>query len=242
VTTSNSAARSHDSARTGDLRVWAVIPAFNEESRIAAVVRGIAGAVAGIVVVDDGSSDATAHEAASAGAEVLRRAANGGKGAAIRAGLTAVLAHRCTHVLFIDGDGQHRPGDVPALVAAARDGVGVGVVVGERQFARGRMPRSRYYANVIGSRALSWFIGTEVRDTQSGFRLVNAEWLRDLPLTATGYEIETEMLIRLARRGASIVRIPVAAVYTDAPSKLRPLRDTTRTCFLAVKYRFLSRG
>ena len=227
-------------ARMTHLRVWAVIPAFNEESRIAAVVRGIAGAVAGIVVVDDGSSDATAHEAASAGAEVLRQAVNGGKGAAIRAGLTAVLAHKCTHVLFIDGDGQHRPGDVPALVAAARDGVGV--VVGERQFARGRMPRSRYYANVIGSRALSWFIGTEVRDTQSGFRLVNADWLRDLPLTATGYEIETEMLIRLVRRGASIVRIPVAAVYTDAPSKLRPLRDTTRTCFLAVKYRFLSRG
>jgi hypothetical protein len=126
------------------------------------------------------------------------------------------------------------------LVAAAANGAGL--VVGERQFARERMPRSRYYANVVGSRALSWFIGTEVRDTQSGFRIVRADWLRGLPLTATGYEIETEMLIRLARRGATIARIPVAAVYTDAPSKLRPLRDTTRTCFLAVKYRFLSRA
>jgi len=222
------------------LRVWAVIPAYNEEARIASVVRGIAGSVAGVVVVDDGSSDGTAREAERAGAEVIRRPSNGGKGAAIRAGLAAALAHGCTHVLFIDGDGQHRPEEVPALIGAAEDGAGL--VVGERQFSRDQMPRSRYYANVIGSRALSWFIGTEVRDTQSGFRLVGADWLRSLPLTATGYEIETEMLIRLARRGASIVRIPVAAVYADAPSKLRPLRDTTRTCFLAVKYRFLSRA
>jgi glycosyltransferase involved in cell wall biosynthesis len=227
-------------AQAALLRVWAVIPAYNEEAQIAHVVRGIAAVVQGIVVVDDGSSDGTGREAANAGAEVVRRPVNGGKGAAIRAGVAAALAHGCTHVLFIDGDGQHRPDDVPALVCAAREGAGL--VVGERQFARERMPRSRYYANVIGSRALSWFIGTEVRDTQSGFRLVAADWLRNLPLTATGYEIETEMLIRLARRGARIARIPVAAVYADAPSKLRPLRDTTRTCFLAVKYRFLSRA
>ncbi len=240
VPTIQPALRSTDAAMAQDLRVWAVIPAFNEESRIADVVRGLAAAVAGVIVVDDGSSDGTAREAASAGADVLRQSFNRGKGAAIRAGMAAALTRDCTHVLLIDGDGQHRPDDVPALVAAARNGAGL--VVGERQFARERMPRSRYYANVIGSRALSWFIGTEVRDSQSGFRLVGAQWLRDLPLTATGYEIETEMLIRLARRGAPIVRIPVAAVYADAPSKLRPLRDTTRTCLLAVKYRFLSRA
>jgi hypothetical protein len=171
---------------------------------------------------------------------VLTHAFNIGVGAAMGTAFKYAAAHGYDAVVQFDGDGQHRPDDVPALVCAAREGAGL--VVGERQFARERMPRSRYYANVIGSRALSWFIGTEVRDTQSGFRLVAADWLRNLPLTATGYEIETEMLIRLARRGARIARIPVAAVYADAPSKLRPLRDTTRTCFLAVKYRFLSRA
>ena len=158
------------------MHLWAVVPAFNEEARIAAVVRGLAGPSPASSWWTTAPSDGTAGEATSAGAEVVRQAANGGKGVAIRAGLAAALAHGCTHVLFVDGDGQHRPDDVPALVAAAANGAGL--VVGERQFARERMPRSRYYANVVGSRALSWFIGTEVRDTQSGFRIVDADWLR----------------------------------------------------------------
>ena len=62
--------------------------------------------------------------------------------------------------------------------------------------------------------------------------------LRKLHLTGRRYEIETEMLIKLARRGARIARVPITLRYQGAPSKLRPLRDTTRTCFLAVRYRF----
>jgi hypothetical protein len=143
-------------------------------------------------------------------------------------------------VLLLDGDGQHLASDVPALVAAGR-ATGADLVVGERVFDRRAMPRSRYYSNVIGSWALSKFIGTELRDTQSGFRLVRADALRRVRLTARGYEIETEMLIRLARARARIVRVPVRAVYGSAPSKLRPVRDTTRTCLLALKYRYLNR-
>src|SRR5262249_40102018 len=112
--------------------------------------------------------------------------------------------------------------------------------VGERVFDKSKMPRSRYYSNVIGSRALSGFIGSEIRDSQSGFRLIRCDVLRGMPLTATGYEIETEMLIKLARRGAPMTSVPVELSY-GARSKLRPIRDTTRTCFLAVYYRFLSR-
>ena len=72
---------------------------------------------------------------------------------------------------------------------------------------------------------------------QCGYRLVATEALRRIRLTARGYEIETEMLIKLARKGARIARVPIGVRY-GAPSKLRPLRDTTRTCFLAVRYRF----
>jgi hypothetical protein len=65
--------------------------------------------------------------------------------------------------------------------------------------------------------------------------------LRRLPLTASGYEIETEMLVKLRRLGGRIVSVPVTAVYDGQRSKLRPVRDTTKTCFLAVYYRFLER-
>jgi hypothetical protein len=104
------------------------------------------------------------------------------------------------------------------------------------------MPTPRYYSNRIGSRILSGLIGLEVADSQSGFRLVEAGRLRALRLTATGYEIETEMLIKLARAGASIGRLPIPARYDGASSKLRSVRDTFRTCMLALWYRYVERS
>jgi glycosyltransferase involved in cell wall biosynthesis len=195
--------------------------------------------VADVVVVDDGSSDDTAARASAAGAEVLRHEQNRGKGQAIRTGLGHVLARPFSHVLLMDGDLQHRPDDVARLLDAAR-ATGADLIVGERIFDKSRMPRSRYYTNTIGSRALSSFIGSPIKDSQSGFRLIRCDALRGLKLTSTGYEIETEMLIKLSRRGIRMASVPVTLSY-GAKSKLRPVRDTTRTCFLAVYYRFLCR-
>jgi glycosyltransferase involved in cell wall biosynthesis len=221
-------------------RVVAVVAAFNEASHIAAVIEGTRPHVAAVVVVDDGSIDGTAAAAAAAGAEVIRHPANRGKGVAVRTGLTGVRGRGYTHVLLLDGDLQHRPDDVPALVAEAAV-TGADVVVGARTFDKAQMPRSRYYSNVIGSWALGGLIGVSIRDTQSGFRLIRLAALEGIALTATGYEIETEMLIRLARRGARVREVAVALAYDGAPSKLRPIRDTTRTCFLALYYRYLCR-
>jgi glycosyltransferase involved in cell wall biosynthesis len=221
------------------MNVCALIPAFNEAATIAEVVRGVTPHVARVIVIDDGSSDDTAARAEAAGAEVLRHPQNRGKGHAVRTGLAHALSHGYSHVLLMDGDLQHRPEDVPKLIEAAR-ATDADLVVGERVFDKAAMPRSRYYSNTIGSRALSSFIGSSIKDSQSGFRLIRSDALRDLNLTATGYEIETEMLIKLARRGVRMTSVPVALSY-GAKSKLRPVRDTTRTCFLAVYYRFLSR-
>lgn len=219
------------------MKVAALIPAYDEAPRIAAVVSGLLPIVARVLVVDDGSRDGTGEVARAAGAEVLTQPENGGKGLAIRAGIARLLAGDTTHVLLLDGDGQHDPADAPALLAAAA--TADGLVIGERPFERAEMPRSRYYTNVISSWVISRvFIGQTVRDAQSGYRVIAADWLRRLRLTARGYEIETEMLIKVARAGGRIVRVPIAMRYLGSPSKLRPVRDTTRTCFLAVRYRF----
>jgi glycosyltransferase involved in cell wall biosynthesis len=218
----------------------ALIPAFNEAGTIAEVIAGLPGLVRHVLVVDDGSTDATAAQAREAGADVLSLATNRGKGAAVRAGLARVLTGPFTHVLLLDGDLQHRPGEAGRLIDAA-ERTGADLIVGERQFSRADMPASRYHANRIGSRALSWFVGAPVRDTQCGFRLCRLEALRNLPLHARGYDIETEMLVKLRRRGARVAGVPISAVYTAGRSKLRPVRDTTRTCFLAVYYQFLER-
>jgi glycosyltransferase involved in cell wall biosynthesis len=218
--------------------VCALIAAFNEAATIAAVVSGVAPHVDHVVVVDDGSTDGTASLAAAAGAEVVRHPTNQGKGAAIRSGLQVVLARPFSHVLLLDGDGQHDPQEAPRLIAAA-EAAGADLVIGERPFSKATMPRSRYYTNTISSWVISKvFIGTTVGDAQSGYRLVAADCLRSLRLSGRGYEIETEMLIKLTRSGARVGRVPIGLRYGHSRSKLRPLRDTTRTCFLAVRYRF----
>ena len=222
------------------LRAAAVIPAYNEAVAIATVVKGVRDLVAATFVIDDGSTDATAEVARAAGAEVIEQPEHLGKGAAIRSGLARVLAADFTHVLLLDGDMQHLPHEASRLIEAAAS-TGADAVLGERQFRRDQMPASRYHTNRIGSWALSSFVGVPIRDTQCGFRVFAVQVLRGLPLKAKSYDIETEMLIKVRRRGGRIIGVPVTAVYGGQHSKLRPIRDTTRTCFLAVYYRYLER-
>jgi glycosyltransferase involved in cell wall biosynthesis len=219
------------------MTVCAVIPAFNEVETIGEVVRGAAAHVAHVIVVDDGSQDGTGAAAREAGAEVLTLPGNSGKGVALRAGLARVAAGAFTHALLMDADLQHRPDEIPRLLETARTS-DAALVVGERVFQRAQMPRSRYWANVIGSWALSSLLGVDLRDTQSGFRVIAVDVLRTLALRGRGYEIETEMIVKLGKRGARVVGVPVSAVYNGRPSKLRPVRDTSRTVILAVVYRF----
>jgi len=218
----------------------AVIAAYNEDQHVAEVVKGTARWVSHVIVVDDGSIDATAARAREAGATVIRHAQNLGKGCAIRTGLTRALEERCTHVLFLDADMQHDPAEIPKLAEQAERGIG-DFVLAEREFVKDSMPPARFYTNVIGSHILSWFIGMRVSDSQSGFRLIRSDWLRTVRLTARGYEIETEMLIKLARAGARVERVTVARLnYEGARSHIRPFRDTFRTCMLALRYRYLT--
>ncbi|MEP6592040.1 MAG: glycosyltransferase family 2 protein [Acidobacteriota bacterium] len=222
------------------LRVQALIPALNEAGDVGRVVAGVRPYVSAVCVVDDGSTDGTADAARTAGAEVIVNTGRHGKGAAVRAGLAHVLQSGCSHVLLLDGDGQHLPSEAPLLIAEA-ERTGADVVLGERRFDRQAMPAARYYANRIGSRALSRFVGVPIDDTQCGFRIFRAESLRRMRLRARGYDIETEMLVKLQRQGGPIARVPVTAVYAGERSKLRPVRDTTKTCFLAVYYRYLEK-
>jgi len=215
-------------------RPWALVPAYQAESTVGAVVRGALPHVARVVVVDDGSSDATGEEARAAGAEVLRRERNGGKGQALRSGLALVLASDATHVAFVDADGQHDPEDLPALLAAARSGEPF--VIGSRMGDPEAIPAYRYRTNEIGSRILTRMTGHEIEDAQSGYRVVSADLLRRLGLSAKGYSIETEMLLKAAPLVRRFAHVPVRAIY-GGPSHYRPFRDTWITSWAAVYWK-----
>jgi glycosyltransferase involved in cell wall biosynthesis len=215
-------------------RPWALVPAYQAQDTVAGVVRGTLGRVERVVVVDDGSSDRTSEEARAAGADVLRRESNGGKGEALRSGLRLVLASAATHVAFVDADGQHDPADLPALLSAAR--AGEPFVIGSRMAEPEAIPAYRYRTNEIGSRILTRMTGHEIEDAQSGYRVVAADLLRRLDLKARGYSIETEMLLKAAPLVPRFAHVPVRAIY-GGPSHYRPFRDTWITSWAAVYWK-----
>jgi glycosyltransferase involved in cell wall biosynthesis len=211
----------------------AVIPAFRCAATIAEVVRATLLQVRRVVVVDDGSDDGTADLAARAGADVRRHGENRGKGEALRTGLAAALADSPAALVLLDGDGQHDAGEIAVLVSAWRRS-GAQMVIGSRWSDPAKIPGERYWTNYIGSRVLAWMSGLDLEDTQSGFRLLEGGLAASLRLRHRGYAIETEMLLKAARRGARIVNVPIRAIYEDGPSHFRPVLDTFRISCAAV--------
>ncbi|MBO0711119.1 MAG: glycosyltransferase family 2 protein [Acetobacteraceae bacterium] len=210
-----------------------VIPALNEAATIAAVVGGCLAepGVERVIVVDDGSADQTAATARGAGASLLQNDPTLGKGVSLSRGMTAALAAGATHVATLDGDGQHRPEDLPRLLAASRAWPDR-VVIGSRRACGASAPSARRRANRVADFWISWAAGQPIEDTQSGFRIYPAALLRALaghPSAAAGFAFESEILIRAARAGFTTVAVDVPAIYdAPRPSHFRPVADITR--------------
>lgn len=230
--------------RAGDadptMRICALIPVYNEADVIAKLVTAVRPQVAEVIVVDDGSQDGTGERASQAGAVCLRLDKNQGKGAAVRHALAHIAPGDFSHVLFMDGDGQHLPGDIPSLIEQARAS-GADLVIGARALDRARMPRSRHFSNTFGSRLASRLVGRAILDSQSGFRLVRLQRLSALRLRSRRYEFEMEVLIKLCLQGASVAHAPIGLVYAGglARSKMHPIRDTVRICLWSLAFRYL---
>ncbi len=205
----------------------AVVPCFNEAATIRKVVAGVRPLVARIIVVDDGSTDATAARARRAGADVVRHELNQGKGAAVNTGLTAALHAGAEWVVLLDGDGQHKPDDIPKLVDCARR-TGALLVVGNRMPDRQAIPWLRRQVNMAMSRALSSRLGRDLPDTQCGFRLLNLAVWRGLAIRCRRFEVESEMLAAFIQVGARVEFVPIQVVGRGPRSRIRPLRDAWR--------------
>jgi glycosyltransferase involved in cell wall biosynthesis len=200
-------------------RVLALVAAFNEAARIRDVVRE-ASAHLPVLVVDDGSSDATAAEAEAAGASVLIQRPNQGKGAALRAGFRWALERGFDAVVTLDGDGQHDPAAIPAFLAA-RAVAGDALVIGCRDFRR--MPPARRLANSLGGRAFSWAVGRDIPDNQSGYRLIDRRLMVALLASReTGFAFEVEMITTCIRGGWPMAWVPIRTIYAGEPSHIRP--------------------
>jgi glycosyltransferase involved in cell wall biosynthesis len=197
----------------------AVIPAYNEGPRIAAVVEGARRHLP-VVVVDDGSTDDTAERAAGAGATVIRQLPNQGKGAALREGFRHALERGADAVVTLDADGQHDPAEIPALLAAY-ELAHPDLVVGARDF--GKMPPVRRLSNTVGGAVFSAAVGRRVPDNQSGYRVIGRRLLSVLlDSREDGFAFEVEMIARAIALGGQIAWVNIRTIYAGEPSHIRP--------------------
>nr|WP_282571798.1 glycosyltransferase family 2 protein [Roseomonas acroporae] len=195
-----------------------------------------------------GASGAGVSGAGEGGVPATGR--NRGKGVALRRGMRHALALGAARVVTLDGDGQHRPEDIPALLrrAEARPGA---IVIGSRRAQASRpgnaVPAARRRANRVADFWISWAAGHAIADTQSGLRVYPAAALRELGRYGDGvpgFVFESAILIDAARRGHRTEAVEIEALYGDAlrrPSHFRPVADVTRIV-LMVAGRLLARG
>jgi len=218
-------------------RVAVLIPAYQEERHIREVAARARAVIPAVLVIDDGSGDATAREAAEAGAEVIRHPRNQGKGAAIKTGFRTLLARGFEYVIILDGDGQHLPEEIGRFLETAAACPGLPFLIGSRMRESARMPLLRRWTNRLLSRGISRLCGVPVPDTQCGFRMVHRSLIPALFCESNAFEYETEMILIAGRRGCPIRSVAISTIYADEVSRIRPLRDGWRILRLLARYR-----
>ncbi len=219
-------------------RTCVVIPAFDAARTLAAVVEDVRAALpecaASILVVDDGSEDATAAVAEELGCHVVAHGKNRGKGAALRTGLAAAQARGHVVAITIDADGQHRGEDARALVTASTDPEAL--VLGIRDLGAAGAPRANRFSNGISNYFLSRFAAQELHDTQCGLRRYPVARTLSLGTRGDGYDFEAEVLLEAVWAGMPIVEKTIRVLYPqDRTTHFRVARDPWRIIRTVVR-------
>jgi glycosyltransferase involved in cell wall biosynthesis len=204
------------------MKPWIVVPAYNEERTLGGVLSGLRAHGYAVIVVDDGSTDATAAVARAAGALVLRHVINRGQGAALKTGIVAALARGADAIVHFDADGQHDPATVSALLAPLERGEAE-VVYGSRflGIAAEGMPAARRMLLALARHfnALVLGIPHRITDPQSGMRAMTAEAVRRIEFRQDRMAHCSEILRLVSRSSFRVCEVPVRVIYTRASLK-----------------------
>jgi glycosyltransferase involved in cell wall biosynthesis len=208
-----------------------VIPAFNEEPAIGRLVQALraGGDWHEIIVVDDGSTDATAQRAGEAGATVARHPYNKGNGAAVKTGIRRATGE---FVLIVDGDGQHQAADAVRIVSRLGE---YDLVIGARSTAT-----QATHTRLLGNQALNWLAGyltgRRIPDLTSGFRGARRSHLGEfIHLLPNGFSTPTTTTLAFVKAGYNVCFEPIEAAQRVGHSKIRLARDGARFLLIAMK-------
>jgi glycosyltransferase involved in cell wall biosynthesis len=217
-----------------------IIPALNAERTLPRVVVDARAQLEPVLVIDDGSTDATGAVAAAAGATVIRHPVNCGKGGALKTGFRWALENGFDGVVTLDADGQHLASEIPKFLRERERG-GADLIIGGRSHLFEQMLPRRRMANRFSAACIAFASGVKITDSQSGFRFYSANLLRNLKLRTDGFDMESEVIVRAGRRKFGIVTIPIELGFVDgiATSHYKPLKDTLRIAWTVLRARAL---
>lgn len=219
------------------MKYLVIIPAYNAAGTIAELVGQIRRFLpgAGILVVDDGSSDGSGHLAMDAGADVLTHPVNRGKGEALKTAFAEALKRDVDAVIQLDADLQHDPRYLPEMTALFEK-YKTDIIIGTRDFNVGGMPWDRHLTNWLTSYAITKMGGVKVEDSQSGYRLLSRKAIATVDAPTSNYDYESEYLILAGRAGLTIGKVPISTIYEGQKSSIRKWTDTKRFLRLVKKY------
>jgi len=217
-------------------RILIAIPAFNEERFLGRLLDQLSATVSidHILIVNDGSTDRTRELASSFGVHLVDHQKNSGKGEAIKTAFSFARAKKFDWILFLDGDGQHPPEYVPAFVEQIQN-KDADVFLGNRQERTAKMPFHRQLSNGITSILISLCAGARILDSQCGYRAIRVEKAAGFCYESTGFQIESEMLLKLGKSGARFAHIPITTVYGQESSSIHLVADTLKFIKLLIK-------
>jgi polyprenyl-phospho-N-acetylgalactosaminyl synthase len=192
------------------MKILVALPAYNEGPVINDVVSAIRKeGYSDVLVVDDCSTDNTAT---ASDAKVVSHPINRGPGAATGTAIAYALSNNYDKLVLLDSDGQHDPADIKRLLKESNK---YDVVIGSRNIRDKKMPLFRRLANRIGSLVTFLFFGLFVRDSQSGFKVLNRKAMESVRITFDGFEFCSEIIGEIKRNKLSYTEVPIKVIYSS---------------------------
>ncbi len=221
-----------------------LIPTYNNASTLGRVLTGVLEVCPDVIVVNDGSTDHTSTVLQGfPEVDLVTFDRNKGKGYALRKGFERAYARGFAYAVTLDSDGQHEPGNIPALVEKLTGQEEETVLMGSRNMGQEGIPKKSSFGNKF-SNFWVWFnTGIRLSDTQTGFRAYPLKAVAGQRWYTRKFEFEVEVLVRLAWSGVAIKEVPVQVNYPeDRVSHFRPLQDFARISVLNTLFFFLTLG
>jgi len=226
-----------------------IIPSFNEEKSVGIVLQRTqntlekVGLPYEIIVINDGSTDRTSEIALRSKAILLENRQNMGKGASLRVGLKHT---RGEYIVFMDADGESRPEDIHLLLYPFTQNEKLSVVIGsrfKREVDEDVTSRLHVFGNKIFNVMIFLLTRRYVSDSQSGFRVFKQPVLKDMNIDSSGFEVETEILLKILRRDLEFTEVPITFDRRiEGVPRLRTFRDGWKIVKAILKYSLLENG